>query len=86
MRSESSNYKLGRLDKVLVLKFLLTQTDRPRYPVQDGSWLNHKNCQYIAKITFSTFKEVLRHSSAEDDMNEFLAFTFDNGYFRLSDI
>ena len=27
MRSESSNYKLGRLDKVLVLKFVLTPTD-----------------------------------------------------------
>ena len=27
MRSESSNYKLGRLDKVLVLKFVLTRTD-----------------------------------------------------------
>ena len=27
MRSESSNYKLGRLDKVLVLKFVLTQTN-----------------------------------------------------------
>ena len=25
--SESSNYKLGRLDKVLVLKFALKQTD-----------------------------------------------------------
>ena len=27
MRSESSNYKLGHLDKVLVLKFVLTRTD-----------------------------------------------------------
>ena len=43
MRSESSNYKLGRLDKVLVLKFVLTRTNRPRYRVQDGSWPNHKN-------------------------------------------
>ena len=29
MQSESSNYKLGRLDKVLVLKFVLTQTHQP---------------------------------------------------------
>ena len=28
-RSESSNYKLGPLDKVLVLKFVLKQTNRP---------------------------------------------------------
>ena len=27
MRSESSNYKLGRLDKVLVLKFVLKPTN-----------------------------------------------------------
>ena len=32
MRSESSNYKLGRLDKVLVLKFALKPTDRPVNP------------------------------------------------------
>ena len=43
MRSESSNYKLGRLDKVIVLKFVLTRTNQPRYRVQDGSWPNHKN-------------------------------------------
>ena len=43
MRSESSNYKLERLDKVLVSKFVLTDMDRPRYRVQDGSWPNHKN-------------------------------------------
>ena len=52
MRSESSNYKLGRLDKVLVLKFVLTQTDRqtdqPRYRVQDGLWPNHKNTSLAA--------------------------------------
>ena len=30
--SESSNYKLGRLDKMLVLKFVLTRTDRPTHP------------------------------------------------------
>ena len=36
--SESSNYKLGCLDKVLVLKFVL----KPRYQVQNGSWPNHK--------------------------------------------
>ena len=34
MRSESSNYMLGRLDKELVLK----PAYRPRYQVQDGSW------------------------------------------------
>ena len=57
MRSESSNYKLGRLDKVLVLKFVLTQahrqtdrqTDRPRYRVQDGSWPNHKKFPLISR-------------------------------------
>ena len=32
MRREASNYKLGRLDKVLVLKFVLTQTDRQTNP------------------------------------------------------
>ena len=40
--SESSNYKLGRLDKVLVLQFALTATSQPRYRFQDGSWPNHK--------------------------------------------
>ena len=43
MRSESSNYKLGRLDKVLVWKFVLKPISQPRYRVQDGSWPNHKN-------------------------------------------
>ena len=31
------------LNKVLVLKFVLTRTEQPRYRVQDGSWPNHKN-------------------------------------------
>ena len=42
MKSESSNYKLGRLDKVHGLKFVLTRMDQPRYRVQDGLWPNHK--------------------------------------------
>ena len=41
--SESSKYKLGCLDKVLVLKFVLKPSNQPRYRVQDGSWPNHKS-------------------------------------------
>ena len=57
MRSESSNYKLGRLDKVLVLKFVLTWTNRPRYRVQDGSWPNHKKCKNKDDATRNNFAE-----------------------------
>ena len=51
MSSESSNYKLVPLDKVLVLKFVLTRTDRTRYRGQDGSWPNHnkQNCTRLNK-------------------------------------
>ena len=41
MRSESSNYKLGRLDKVACFE-MCVETNQPRYRVQDGSWPNHK--------------------------------------------
>ena len=41
MRSESSNNKLGRLDKVACFE-ICVETDQPRYRVQDGSWPNHK--------------------------------------------
>ena len=34
---------LGRLDKVLVLKFVLKPIKQPIYRVQYGSWPNHKN-------------------------------------------
>ena len=53
MRSESSNYKLGRLDKDCLFWNLCWDrptnrptnqpTDQPRYRLQDGSWPNHKN-------------------------------------------
>ena len=45
MRSKSSNYKLGRLDKDFLFWNLCWDqpTDRPRYRLQDGSWPNHNN-------------------------------------------
>ena len=44
MRSESSNYEFGRLDKDCLFWNLCWDwpTDRPRYRLQDGSSPNHK--------------------------------------------
>ena len=51
MRSESSNYKLGHLDKDCLFWNLCWNqpTNQPRYRLHDGSWPNHK------KSLFSLF-------------------------------
>ena len=57
MRSEASNYKLGRLDKVLVLKFVLTQTDRPTDPDTEFKMVRGRT------IKITSFQDKLPESS-----------------------
>ena len=56
MRSESSNYKLGHLDKVLVLKFVLTRTNQDTKFRGSGNQLcergNKKKFDGIANFLF----------------------------------
>ena len=55
MRSESSNYRLGRLDKVLVLKFVLTQTDRPTNPDTEFKMVRGRTIKISALCTSVEF-------------------------------
>ena len=57
MRSEASNYKLGRLDKVLVLKFVLTQTHRPTDPDAEFKMVRGRT------IKITSFQDKLPESS-----------------------